>query len=251
MQTSRRLGRLGQLVRVACPLAMLLGTVGCASEQRYIYRPEENATARVAGRPAAYYVVPAQEPRGDVRVATLGIAMLEPRGGGHRLHAMHVRLVVDNNDDTGPWQVDTREQWGTLDNYGQSRPAFSAATRGRPPILQIPPGTSDTIDLYYPLPSSMQDASELPHFEVLWRVQTPETLVSERTSFERLRVEPAPSPAYYGPGYGMEWAGPPWYGWYDPFWPGFAFTGAPLVYYYARPAVLGAPRPPPPARPIR
>ncbi len=250
MQTFRRLGRLG---RVAVPLALLLGAAGCASEQSYIFRPEENATARVAGRPAAYYVVPSQEPHGDVRVATLGIAKLEPKGGGERVRAMHVRLVVDNNDDTGPWQVDTRQQWGTLGDYGQSRPAFAAATRGRPPILQIPPGTSDTIDLYYPLPSSMQELSEIPHFEVLWRVQTPGAFVAERTTFERLRVEPAPSPEYYSPGYayGMEWGGPPWYGWYDPFWPGFAFSGAPVV-LYSRPAVLAVPRPPPPAaRPIR
>jgi hypothetical protein len=160
-----------------------------------------------------------------------------------------VRLVVDNNDDTGPWHVDTREQLGTLDSHGQSRPAFAAATRGGPPVLQIAPGTSDTIDLYYPLPASIQKASLVPHFEVLWRVQTPETLVSERTSFERLRVEPAPSPGYYAPGYayGMEWAGPPYYGWYDPFWPDYAFWGAPVV-SCTRPPVLAAP---PPARRFR
>jgi hypothetical protein len=231
-------------------LGLVGGLVGCASEERYIYRPEENASARVAGRPAANYAVPAHEPRGRVRVATLGIAKLEPRGGGQTMRAMHVRLVVDNNDDTGPWQVDTRDQWGTLANYGQSRPAFAGASHGRPPILQIPSGTTDTIDLYYPLPSSMQETSEIPHFEVLWRVQTPETLVSERTSFERLRVEPAPSPGYYGPGYpgyGMAWGGSPWFGWYDPFWPDYAFWGAPVV-YYSRPAVLAAP---PPARRIR
>jgi hypothetical protein len=244
MQSSRLLGQLG---RAALPVAMLLAMAGCASEAQYIFRPEENATARVAGRPAAYYTIPAQEPRGGVRAATLGIAELEPRGGGARFHAMHVRLVVDNNDDTGPWQVDTREQLGALDTHGQSRPAFAAATRGRPPVLQIAPGTSDTIDLYYPLPASMQKASEVPHFEVLWRVQTPETAVTQRTSFERLRVEPAPSPATYGPAYGygtgMEWAGAPWYGWYDPFWSDTAFFGAPpVVYYYARPPVLAAPR---------
>jgi hypothetical protein len=244
MQTSPRLGRLVQLGRAALPLAVLLAMAGCASEEQYIYRPEENATARVAGTPAAYYAVPMHEAHGGVRVATLGIAQLEPRRGGARLHAMHVRLVVDNNDDTGPWQVDTREQWGTLDTHEQSRPAFAAATRGRPPIVQIPQGTSDTIDLYYPLPASMQKASEVPHFEVLWRVQTPETLVSERTSFERLRVEPAPSPGYCGPGYayGMEWAGPRWYGWYDPLWPDYAFWGAPVL-YDSRPPVLAAPPP--------
>jgi hypothetical protein len=57
---------------------LLLAGAGCASG-RYIYEPEENVTARISGRPAAYYPVPPQAPRGDVRVATLGIARLSSR----------------------------------------------------------------------------------------------------------------------------------------------------------------------------
>src|SRR5579884_2478412 len=224
-------------MRIADASFLALGLVvasvaGCATG-RYVYRPEENATARVSGHSAAFYGVPPQAPRGDVRIATLGIATLEPQGDdGHRMRAMHVRMVVDNNDDAAAWQVDTRQQVGSLNGYGQSRPAFASATPGQPPVVAIAPGASVTIDLYYPLPASMQKASQVPHFDVLWRVQTPEGEVAERTGFERVHIEPPPPPGYYawGPGW--------WYpGWYDPFWPDYAFWGAPVLptVYYDRP----------------
>lgn len=230
-------------------VALVAAAAGCSSA-RYVYRPEENATARVSGHTAAYYHVPPQSPHGDVRVATLGIAKLEPQDeAGERIHAMHVRLVVDNDDDVAAWQLDTRQQIGTLDHYGQSRPAFASASIGRPPIITIAPGASATIDLYYPLPESMQKASKVPHFEVLWRVQTPEGAVAERTTFERLRIEPPLAPGYYA--WDMGWWGP---GWYDPFWPDDAFWGAPVMgpMFYESPVVVGPPAQlPPPAQRVR
>ncbi len=226
--------------RLGLGIAALLGAVGCSSA-RYVYRPEENATARVSGKPAAFYAIPQESPHGEVRVATLGIAELQRTPDSeYRVRALHVRLVVDNNDDTAPWQVDTREQIATLDGYGPSRPAFAKATPGRTQrasMVTIAPGTSRTIDLYYPLPAPMQQASKLPSFDVLWRVQTPESPVAERTSFERLRVEPPPQPAYYG----MDGWGPGGYGSYDPFWPGYSYWGAPPVLYYTHPPVNNAP----------
>lgn len=224
---------------------LLVVTAGCASG-RYIYEPEENATARVSGRPAAYYPIPAQAPRGDVRVATMGIAELQPRSGeGQSLHVMHARMVVDDNADTVAWQVDTREQIGSISGYGQSRPAFASVSPGRPPIVSIAPGASATIDLFYPLPADMQKASEIPRFELLWKIGTSEGPVAERTTFERVRIEPPPPAGAYAYD---EWAGPGWYGWYDPLWPDYAFWGMPAgpVYYSA--PVINAP---PPAQRIR
>ena len=196
---------------------------GCASGH-YIYGPEENATASVSGRRAAYYKIPSEAPHGDVRVAALGIATLEPKGDDKdRTHAMLVRMVVNNNDDNTAWDIDTREQVGSLDGFGRSRPAFAWVNVGRPPIVRVRPGASVTIDLYFPLPASMQKASQIPQFEVLWHVVTPGGPVTERTSFERIYVEPpAPPPAYYAWG----WWGPSWY---DPYWPGNAFWGAPVL----------------------
>jgi hypothetical protein len=223
----------------AVAVAAVAGCVG----RSYIYRPEENATARVSGSPAAYYRLPPQAPHGEVRIATLGIAVLQARDDEHdRIHAMHVRMVVSNNDDQGPWQLDTRQQVGFLDSYGQSRPALATSSVGRPPVIDVGVGGSATVDLYYPLPDEMQGASKVPHFEVLWNVKTPGGAVAERTSFERLEIEPPPTNNYYAGGF---W-GP---GWYDPFWPDYGFYGAvalPPAYY--GPPVVSGPRPPPAVR---
>jgi hypothetical protein len=213
---------------------MLIG--GCAAESNYIYRPEQNPTASVAGRPAALYQIPPESPRGAVRIAALGIAKLEPSGGeAEKVRAMHVRMVVDDNDTT-EWTVDTREQIGVLGGSGQSRPAFAASSTGLVPVVTIPPSGSAAVDLYYPLPAPMQKASRVPHFEVLWRVHTAERVVAERTSFERLLFDVTP------PDYAVAdaWWGP---GWYDPFWPHFGFYGSvvlPPVYYY-RPVMVAHP----------
>jgi hypothetical protein len=197
--------------------ATLFGTVACASG-RYIYEPEENATARISGRPAAYYPVPPQAPRGDVRVATLGIATLQsPSGHGPSVHVMHVRMIVDDNADTVAWQVDTREQLGGIGGFRQSRPAFASVSPGRPPVVTIAPGASATLDLFYPLPADMEEASEIPRFELLWKLGTSAGPVAERATFERLRIESAPPPGAYASG---EWWGPGWYGWHEPLWPG-------------------------------
>lgn len=231
------------------------GAAGCASAQ-YIYQPEENATASVSGRTAAYYRIPPASPHGDVRVATLGITTLEPTSDGQeRVRAMHVRVVVDNNDDTAPWQLDTRQQIASLDSYGQSRPAYASTSFGTPPVISIAPGASVAVDLYYPLPEDMQKASEIPHLSLLWSVQTPEAPVTERTSFQRVEIEPPPS-YYAGVGWGYGWYGPGWgWGWYDPFWPDYTFWGAPVVgpSYYSAPGVNVAPpaHMPPPAVRVR
>jgi len=211
------------LMRPTVALVALALLGGCASTQ-YVYSPEENATARVQGHPAALYQIPPEAPEGTVRVATLGIAKLalaRPEGYVH-VRALHVRMVVDDNGDE-PWTFDTREQIAVLPGRGQSRAAWVSSSIGQPPLVQIPPGASATLDLYYPLPRAMQDASEIPGVQVVWRVQTPQRVVAERTSFERLKVEPAPTPAY---AWGTGWWGP---GWYDPFWPDYTFYGPAVV----------------------
>jgi hypothetical protein len=201
---------------------------GCSSSANYLYRPEQNAVATMAGRPAALYQIPPESPRGDVQIGALGIAKVHPRGEEDReLRVMHVRMIVDNNGDT-PWAVDTREQVGILPGAGQSRPAFAATSTRQAPEVTVPTDGKATIDLYYPLPANMQEASELPHFDVLWRVRTSERVVAARTSFERLRIE-AVSPESY---YAGAWRGPGWWGglgWYDPSWPSYGFAGAIVV----------------------
>jgi hypothetical protein len=198
-------------------------TAGSAS------RPDDGATGGGAERPAAYYEVPSRAPHGDVRVAALGVVTLEPRGDdADRVQAMHVRLIADNTDDAAAWQIDTREQAAALDGYGQSRPAFAAASVGRPPLVTVVPGDSATIDLYYPLPAPLQATSAIPSAALQWRVKTPGGPVTVRTRLPAARVEPPPPADRVAT---SEWWGT---GWYDPFWPDDTFfeaTALPAAYH--------------------
>lgn len=209
-------------------LALLPAIDGCSSQPQYVYKPVQNATASVSGQLAAQYQVPPASPHGDVEVATLGVTTLEPRPGeGDRTRAMHIRMVVHNRDDSGPWQVDTRAQIGSLNDYGQSRPILASATVGQPPVVTIGSSGEATIDLYYPLPRGMQDSFEVPRFDILWNVQTADGPTASRSTFNRVSTEPPPGVYAYGIGQ---------YEWYDPEWRSNAFSRTdPLMPLYQSP----------------
>jgi hypothetical protein len=186
----------------------LLGTAACASQQ-YYYRPEEQASARLAGHPAARYTIPPEQPRGDVRVATFGVTELET-DTGERLPALHVRLVASNDSGERTWTLDTRDLHVQLEGRPPQRAAFVNATVVDLPVLKLPPGQSRTVDAYFPLPDDLQGARDIPQFDVMWSVQTDDRRVAERTPFERMRVEPdVRATVAYGYGVAPYW-------WYDP-----------------------------------
>ena len=196
--------------------------MGCASTRTlYAYRPVQTATANVSGNLAAEYAVPPASPRGDVKVATIGVTTLEPRAAGEtRTRAMHIRMVVHNQDDPVAWQVDTRAQLGRIAPYGQSRPILASSTSGRPPIVTVGATAKATLDLYYPLPRGLQDATEIPSFDVQWTVNTNAGPVASTAAFDRVPLEPPPGVYAYGMGQ---------YEWYDPAWPDHAFSGVDAI----------------------
>ena len=203
----------------AAAFVVVLGALAVAGcEHNYVYRPTVATTSAVAGRLASYYAIPPESPRGSVQLATFGFADIHPTGDDEELRAIHMRMVVSNNDDT-PWRIDTREQLVALPGDGQSRPAFANSDGGPGPIIEIPPSGKRTVDLFYPLPEHMQDASDVPAFDTLWKVDTSTRVVADRTPFERLEV--VPRYAYEYDDYGW---GPGWY--YDPYYVhGGAFVG--------------------------
>ena len=215
-------------------LAALACAAGCYSE--YAYAPAENATAQLAGRAAAHYDIPPESPRGDVRIASFGIAKLRETNDdvetGGKLRAMHVRLSIANNSDPQPWLVDTREQIAIFKNGEQETPVYAQADEGQPPVITIQQGQRATIDVFYPLPAEAQHARKLPAFDVLWRVREGGRVIAERTPFERLVVEPQYAYAgAYDPFFG------PWgpYGWYDPFFFGTVWGPRHHPHFVGRP----------------
>jgi hypothetical protein len=203
--------------------AMVLG--GCASEGRYIYRPEQQVTATVSSLPAARYSIPPERPAGEVLIASSGITQLP--NSDARTPALFVRVIVTNNSDDTPWTLDTRQQFAWLGGEWQS-PANVNGYGQSSPVIQVTRGEKRLVDMYYRLPPKADGDEEIPRFELAWTIQTAARVVAERTSFDRLRVEPAYVAGTYYP-YGPPWWGP--YGWYDPFGP-YPYWGFHLGYHF-------------------
>ena len=193
-------------------VAILLG--GCA-EGSYIYRPAQQATATVGNLPAARYGIPAERPTGEVLIASSGLTQLPQTEV--RTPAIFVRMVVTNNSDETAWTLDTAQQFAVIGGQKQS-PAYVNTYNQAQPVLEIPRGAKRLVDLYYRLPPKLEGDDPVPQFDLAWNVQTGARAVAERTSFDRLKVEPMYAGYYggyypYGPGWG------PYGWWYDPFWP--------------------------------
>jgi hypothetical protein len=214
----------------------------CAPTQ-YAYRPAAQVTATVSGLPAGRYPIPPERPLGTVLVASPGIATMSFQGDADA-NMISVRLVVENNTDDQPWQVDTREQRVIFGGGGESTPAYVNTNGESSPVLQVVRGKKVSIDLFYPLPGNA-GAEQVPEFDFFWQVHTGQRLVAERSAFDRTKVEPVyAQDYYYGWGYEPYW-------WYDPFWPGPTYViGGGFHHYHGAPAYVrpfGGPRGVPPA----
>jgi len=222
-------------------LALLLGlplVAGCTNS--YYYVPAEQATATMSGSLAARYVIPRNAALGDVRVAAFGIDDIQLSEDTEAVPALHTRIVIANERGQQDWSVDTRNIQVQFSARTQPEPPTIVNTNGSGmPVVTIPRGQSRTIDTYHVLPDNLEDAADVPQFDLIWQVQTDSEMVTERTPFDRREVTPPPTTTMYG-GWGMgmgpypygPWGGP----WYDP-WLGRPIiiqriTPAPRVYYY-------------------
>jgi hypothetical protein len=193
--------------------AVMLG--GCA-ENRYLFRPSQQATAQVSGLPAARYSIPPEKPMGEVLVLSSGVTEIKPENVSQR--ALFARLIVTNNSDDTTWRLDTRKQLAVVGN-NRIAPTY-VNTFGQPiPVIEIAKGEKRTIDFYFPVPAGTETNGDLPQFDLSWHVETGTRPIAERTSFDRYKVEPVYSGGYYGYGYGYGWPYYPYHwGYYDPFW---------------------------------
>src|SRR3954469_17082822 len=141
--------------------AVVLG--GCAAEGRYIYRPEQQATATVNRLPAARYSIPPERPAGEVLLASSGITQLP--NSDARTPALFVRIIVTNNSDETPWTLDTRQQFAWLGGEWQT-PADVNAYGQSSPNLQVARGEKRLVDLYYRLPPKAESDEQVPRFEL-------------------------------------------------------------------------------------
>lgn len=221
---------IGGSLRLAAGCGAIAALAGCV-DQAYVYSPAEQATATMNGRLAARYQIPPGSPRGDVRIASFGVVDLEQPGEQREIPSLHVRMAISNDAGAGPWTVDTRRIQADLRGFGDAGvPMVSSDAAGLPSVT-IAPGQQRILDLFYPLPRDMEGEDDLPAFDLVWRVHTDAGLVTERTPFERIDVEPQ-QPAYFT----TSWYGSFW--WYNPWY----YPAGVVV----RPSVIVTPGAPPP-----
>ena len=215
-------------------LCLLALVAGCTSG-RYYYQPAEQATAFSAGHPSAHYVIPPPPAtkEGDVRVTSFGITEVDLNDDRNPVEALHVRLIIANESGSQAWTLNTRQTQVELPGARRAiAPTYVNANDTTVPSVRIPPGASRTVDLYYTLPSGFEDEDEVPRFDVIWRLQTDEQWVVERTPFERREIERPRQNVVYSWGVGTY---PYW--WYDPWYPRpiIIERARPRVYYYGQP----------------
>jgi len=204
----------------AVGLAVIAGMAGCAGTSDYVYTPD-TANATVAGLPAARTPIPPEKPQGAIEVTSYGVTEL--RRSADKIPALHVRAVVTNDGDDAPWTLDTTRQMVAIPGEGQSRALFVNTDVNTLPTVTIARHERRVLDFYFPLPQTVGGESQLPRFEMLWQVNTPERVVASRTSFERVDREPDVAYATVPVGWPL-WAGYGPYWWYDPFYPRAVFV---------------------------
>jgi hypothetical protein len=199
--------------------ALAGGVIGCG-QPSYVFVPAQNADAVMNGEPASLYQIPPQDPQGDVQVASFGIQQA-PNGPP----SMHVRMIVSNDSDQ-PWVLDTRRQLAVVPGVGRVRAMSATSSLAQPPRISIDSDDEAIVDLFFPLPPSDTSAKELPDFDLIWRVQTNRGTITDRTRFDRRRVEPVAFGPEWGPygWYDYDFYGP-WYGYEDFYGPWYGYDG--------------------------
>ncbi len=193
--------------------------VACGSSHKpYVYGPEQ-ANVMVDGYPGARHPVPPEAPKGEVRVASFGVAKIRPAKDHPPVPTLHVRMIVMNNADPTPWIVDASKQEIAIEGEGRSRALYVNSDSKEAPVVHVPERDKRTLDFYFPLPANL-DADKLPQFDFIWDVQTGEREVADRTIFQRQTVEDTDDYDRHTvlvAGWG------PWW-WYDPMYPGLVFA---------------------------
>lgn len=169
--------------------------VAACGPTRYAYAPVTTTSAEIIGHPAAEYPFPPDSPHGRVRLATFGIARFARNGAWF----FHVRMNA-TNDGTCTWSVDKSEQVLEIaagdDRERKTRVHATTEADGSAAHVEVTPGTTEPIDLFFPLPPALRDASEIPAFEVFWSVREGSRSVAMVTPFERFL---ASGPAFSAP----------------------------------------------------
>jgi hypothetical protein len=165
---------------------------GCAPT-RYSYAPVTTTSADLEGASAAVYGMPPEAPRGDVRIAMLGVSSISAIGTQEsKSDAIHLALSVSNRSDE-TWTVDPSEQRVSVTLKRQRSELYATTGDGRSTtVVSVLPRSTKVINLYFPLPIQFRREDAPPPFDVVWTVHAGGRAVTQRTPFQRFVVSPTP-----------------------------------------------------------
>jgi hypothetical protein len=211
------------------PLLALSATAsGCAAGNAEMEDDEGMdpyaAQGGTAGPPVLRYGIPADAPKGEAYVMSLGVENLNPPNGQAE-PMLHLRVAVENNA-TESWLLDPAEMSVSFDNGPEAHPTYAKGYQGGGKQT-VPAGGRADLDLYFLLPANAH-----PQQVVLtWQVHRGTQVVANTSRFDlrtggsadQVYYEPVYDPALlytWGPGW---WWGPDWYwglGWWwgAPWW---------------------------------
>lgn len=221
----------------------IVGLAVACGGGRHVYAPVDGVREPESGQVLLRRVVPAQQPRGEILLASFGVTPIELTKGARPMPFLHVRMAVSNQDGRGPWLIDVRDQMLELRGAGRSRPALinTAGRAASPPELGIDAHGMRVVDLFYALPSAQDVARDVPDFGFHMRLALEDgTGYEDHAYFVRTKsVEGAKdqrpaswsrSLATIGVGWGELW-------WYDPMHVSVAFA-RPRVPHDAHPFLM-------------
>lgn len=182
--------------RVISLLLLALASTSCG-QLRYAYAPVTTTSAEVEGHAAA--ILPIEDGKGELRVASLGVAQVTPPSnvGAKPFRALFVRFVVQNQSNE-EWSFDQSEQRVDLEERGIHLTRWaSTATGERPPVVRVAPRSVSSVDLLFSV--GQRDEGDLSRFEVVWTLGPGGRVVTGRAAFTRQLTTREPSPAAFDP----------------------------------------------------
>lgn len=147
----------------------------------------ENNSANGGPAVATYNIPLPASPLGQVSVMSKGIEDVKARDSDTAVSALHLQMTVVNEKGAQPWVVDPRNLIVEIEGDGSLHTTLVNTPGEVLPLINVVPGETQTIDLYFVLPDDYKTAMRIPGFTFKWQVRTDhEQLVAENTPFAQI-----------------------------------------------------------------
>ena len=193
-------------------LIVAVAISACADAGYHYVVAEKRADTSTRPKSEAFYSEPSESaPKGNIRVRTLGLVDLRPKGKKTRIAALHIRMTIANTNEPISWTVDTQEQSLLFPNTEAQTPLYANSDSPGLPKLEIKAGELRTVDLFFTMPDKSGSEKDIPDFDFKWTVHSGPAIFTETTNFERAAQNENTTVVYpyetYPIGYGPVWWG--------------------------------------------